>query len=390
MDYSSQFKELEYLFELKKINRHQPTTNKIQYIDVSVYEQQDVLDKEKKKIFGNIPLLAGHINQLDAVGSYILSDWDEFPYIIIKGEDHKIRAFMNVCRHRGSKIQFEQTSECLKALICPYHGWSYKLDGTLKGITQSYSFPNINKADYNLKEIWLQIHEGLIWVSPNPNLEFDIKSYLGEFYEDLAFFNVKDLSLYKKSKIVKKANWKLLIKTYLEGYHVPYLHKNTLSKSFKNGVISYKQHNDNIRLIAARANIMDALLYLESPAYEKNLNILDFASIYYILFPNTFFIFHPDYVSINYFYPVKPDVTIWTHEMYYDKSKFSPDESIRENQLNKRFIFTNDVVFDNEDFLIAEKVQCGIKAEIDAYHTIGKDEGLVYFFQTSIDKYVKG
>ena len=77
MDYSSQFKELEYLFELKKINRHQPTTNKIQYIDVSVYEQQDVLDKEKKKIFGNIPLLAGHINQLDAVGSYILSDWDE-------------------------------------------------------------------------------------------------------------------------------------------------------------------------------------------------------------------------------------------------------------------------------------------------------------------------
>ena len=121
-----------------------------------------------------------------------------------------------------------------------------------------------------------------------------------------------------------------------------------------------------------------------------DLNILDFASIYYILFPNTFFIFHPDYVSINYFYPVKPDVTIWTHEMYYDKSKFSPDESIRENQLNKRFIFTNDVVFDNEDFLIAEKVQCGIKAEIDAYHTIGKDEGLVYFFQTSIDKYVKG
>lgn len=87
---------------------------------------------------------------------------------------------------------------------------------------------------------------------------------------------------------------------------------------------------------------------------------------------------------------MKPDVTIWTHEMYYDKSKFSPDESIRENQLNKRFIFTNDVVFDNEDFLIAEKVQCGIKAEIDAYHTIGKDEGLVYFFQTSIDKYVKG
>lgn len=75
---------------------------------------------------------------------------------------------------------------------------------------------------------------------------------------------------------------------------------------------------------------MDALPYLESPAYEKNLNILDFASIYYILFPNTFFIFHPDYVSINYFYPVKPDVTIWTHEMYYDKSKFSPDESIRE------------------------------------------------------------
>ena len=387
MDYDSQFTELEYLLELKEIDRHQPMTEEIQYIDVSVYENPNILAKEKEQIFNKFPLMAGHITQLKEIGSYILSDWDDFPYIIIKGEDEKIRAFMNVCRHRGSKIQFEQTSECLKALICPYHGWSYKLDGTLKGITQSYNFPDINREKYNLKEIWLEIHEGLIWVNPNPDLKFDIKKYLGEFYEDFRFFNTEGLSFYKKSKIVKNANWKLLIKTYLEGYHVPYLHKDTLSKAFKKGVISYKRHNDNIRLIAARTNIMNVVPYLKDPS--KKLNILDFASIYYIFFPNTFFIFHPDYVSINYFYPLKPDETIWVHEMYYDKNKFSEDEMNLENQLSKRFIFTNDVVFDNEYFLIAEKVQCGIKTGVDKYHTIGKEEGLVYFFQCSIDEYTK-
>lgn len=139
MDYDSQFTELEYLLELKQIDRHQPMTEEIQYIDVTVYEDSNILAKEKEQIFNKFPLMAGHITQLKEVGSYILSDWDDFPYIIIKGEDGKIRAFMNVCRHRGPKIQFEQTSECLKSLICPYHGWSYKLDGTYLSYLQMSS-----------------------------------------------------------------------------------------------------------------------------------------------------------------------------------------------------------------------------------------------------------
>lgn len=114
MDYDSQFTELEYLLELKEIDRHQPMTEEIQYIDVSVYENPNILAKEKEQIFNKFPLMAGHITQLKEIGSYILSDWDDFPYIIIKGEDEKIRAFMNVCRHRMVWFQLE----LLNTLLC--------------------------------------------------------------------------------------------------------------------------------------------------------------------------------------------------------------------------------------------------------------------------------
>lgn len=122
-------------------------------------------------------------------------------------------------------------------------------------------------------------------------------------------------------------------------------------------------------------------------ADESSWRILEYASVYYSLFPNTFFIMHPDYVSVNCFYPLAPDRTIWVHDMVYDPSLFEGEEG--QQALKKRFEFTNDVVFDQEDFAIAERVQRGFSYGVDEFHTLGLEEGLLAIFQRNIDEVMK-
>jgi hypothetical protein len=116
---------------------------------------------------------------------------------------------------------------------------------------------------------------------------------------------------------------------------------------------------------------------------ECSWRIRDYASVYYSFFPNTFFIMHPDYVSFNSFFPLAPDRTLWVHDMLYDPSVFEGEPG--RLALKKRFDFTNDAVFDQEDFAVAEQVQDGFLYRPDECYTLGLEEGLLAIFRRNID-----
>jgi phenylpropionate dioxygenase-like ring-hydroxylating dioxygenase large terminal subunit len=377
MKQENQVSQLHNLFALRERGRHQEMLGEVIKLPTHIYSDQDYLEKEFRSVFRDFPIVAGHASKVREPGSYILSDWGKFPFIVVRGNDGKLRAFLNTCRHRGAQL-VDDTKDQLQAFVCPYHGWNYTLDGKIKVITQSYNFPDLDRTKYNLREFPVAEHMGLVWIHPSFGADLNIQGYLGEIAEDIEHFNIDNLVIYKKTKVIKNANWKLLLKTYLEGYHVPYLHRDTLYRSFKKGVIAHYEHGPNIRLVAARTNIEDA-----HRIPEEQWRILDYASVYYTLFPNTFFIMHPDYVSINQFWPQTPNKTLWPHEMLYRPQDF-PDE-IGQESLAKRFTFT-DAVFDNEDFAVAEGVQRGLDFAHDEVHTLGLEEGLVAVFQRSIDE----
>jgi len=377
MKHETQVALMHKLFALRERGRQQDMLGRVVQLPVNVYSEPAILDDELQSVFKNFPMVLGHASHVQEPGSYLLSDWDKFPVVVVRDNAGTLRAFLNMCRHRGAKL-VNGEEERLKAFVCPFHGWSYSLDGKLKGVTRSYNFPDLDPANCNLRELPVAEAFGLIWVHPTATASLDIRSYLGDIADDLEHFNIGELVSYKKTKVVKQANWKLLLKTYLEGYHVPYLHRTTLQAAFKNGVIAHYEHGPNIRLVAARTNIEEAMHVPES-----DWNILNFASVYYTLFPNTFFIMHPDYVSINMFFPIAPNQTIWTHEMLYRPADFQGKDA--EKSLAKRFEFTNDVVFDGEDFAVAEGVQSGIEFAPNEVHTLGLEEGLLGMFQASVD-----
>ncbi|MFI6344304.1 aromatic ring-hydroxylating dioxygenase subunit alpha [Streptomyces sp. NPDC050560] len=377
MQQHEQVSMLKRLMTLRETRRDEKMLDEVVTIPVTKYTDESLLDRELASAFGRFPLVACHSSALPDPGSYVTSDWDLFPYVVVRGEDGGVRAFYNQCRHRGARLVKERTG-AVKNFVCPFHGWVYGLDGALKGITRSQDFPGVNACDHGLIELPATESGGLVWLSRDRDAKLDIPAFLGAFHDDLVNFDVASLVPYKKTKVVKEANWKLLIKTYLEGYHVPYLHRDTLAFAFKRGVIAHDEDGPHFRLSAARTNIGET-----ASKPEDEWRILDYASVYYTLFPNTFFILHPDYVSINTFWPLAPDRTVWTHEMLYRAEDFTG--SAGQSALEKRFRFTNDTVFDQEDFAIAEEVQRGLLHGGSDHHVLGLAEGLLAMFQDTID-----
>ncbi|HET7500484.1 MAG TPA: SRPBCC family protein [Kofleriaceae bacterium] len=378
MKHETQVETLRTLLKLRERGRDQEMLGSIVRIPVRNYTDPDILNRELATVFRQCPMVAGHASHVREPGSYLLSDWNRFPYVVVRDQAGVLRGFLNVCRHRGAQIVSGDKPR-LKSLVCPFHGWVYNLDGSLRSISKPYDFPGLPTCEYGLKELPVAESNGLIWIHPTPGATLDPAAYLGRLGEDLEHFEIDKLVRYRKAVVVKKANWKLLLKTYLEGYHVPFLHRDTLEKGFKHGVIAHCEHGPHIRLAAARTNILDALK-VDSASWR----ILDYASVYYTLFPNTFFIMHPDYVSINAFYPEAHDRTIWTHEMLYRESDFVGEAG--QAALAKRFQFTNDVVFDLEDFAVTERVQEAERFGVNEFHTLGLEEGLLAMFQNSIDQ----
>lgn len=378
MHHDVQKQILDELLALHKGGRDQPMLNTVVQLPVGIYTDPDILANELASVFRNHPMLIGHASSVREPGSYLLGDWEQLPYVIVRNKEGQLRAFLNVCRHRGARI-VSGSEPCLKAFVCPFHGWSYDLNGELKGITKPYNFPGLDRSQFSLIELPVAERAGLIWVHPTPGAAIDLNEFLGPVGDDFDNFDLSSLVTFKKTRVVKKANWKILIKTYLEGYHVPYLHRNTLSYAFRNGVIAYSEYGSHMRLAAARTNFKD-MMNLES----ENRCILDFASVYYSIFPNAFFIMHPDYVSINLFYPEGTDQTIWTHEMLYRPELFEGESGV--NALEKRFSFTNDIVFDQEDFSVAEEIQCQLRSGGNKVHTLGLEEGLLVKFQQNIER----
>lgn len=377
MRHDVQTETLRTLRALHERQRDQDMLGEVVRVPVSKYTDPKILALEIGTVFRAYPMVAGHVSSLSNPGDYLLGDWARFPFVVVRNKDGALRAFLNTCRHRGARI-VAGTEPRLKAFVCPFHGWTYDLDGRLKGVTKSYNFPNLDYDAFSLQTLPVAERAGLVWIHPTPGATLDLDAFLGPIGNDLDHFGLNELISFRKTKVIKQANWKLLIKTYLEGYHVPYLHRTTLAQSFRKGVIAHYEHGPHIRLAAARTNFRDLL-----DTDPRQRQILDFVSIYYALFPNTFFIMHPDYVSVNAFYPETPDRTIWTHEMLYRPSEFQGEDA--QKALTNRFTYTSDTVFDREDFAVAEGVQLGLVDGANEYHTLGLEEGLLAIFQRSVD-----
>lgn len=189
------------------------------------YHSPALLELEKTELFKTHWQIACHISDLPDVGSYVSFDLCEERAIILRDKDHKVRAFHNICRHRGSRLVASEQGTCPGALVCPFHGWVYNLDGTLRGAARPESFPTLDKNEFGLKPIDMEIWHGLVFVRFNHGPQPSVAELLAPIEAEAAHYNIADHvptdGFWTEETPV---NWKSIRDVDNEGYHVPLAH----------------------------------------------------------------------------------------------------------------------------------------------------------------------
>jgi phenylpropionate dioxygenase-like ring-hydroxylating dioxygenase large terminal subunit len=189
------------------------------------YHSASLLELEKDEIFKTHWQIACHISDIPELGNYVTFDLCEERAIIIRDNDNNVRAFHNICRHRGSRLVAQEQGTCPNALICPFHGWVYNLDGTLRGAARPETFPDLDKDEFGLRAIDMEIWNGLVFLRFKSGPQPSVAELLAPIEEEAGAYNMADHvptdGIWTEETPV---NWKSVRDVDNEGYHVAMAH----------------------------------------------------------------------------------------------------------------------------------------------------------------------
>jgi choline monooxygenase len=188
-----------------------------------LYTDPAVLESEQELIFERTWQLAGHVSSLPRTGSYLTAQAGTQPVLVIRDEQGQLRAYKNVCRHRASRL-LSGAGQCKAAIRCRYHGWTYKLDGTLIGVPEGLGFgERLDKRALGLMPVRIEELCGLVFVNLDPEAA-PLAELVGDLPERLAPYRIETLRSFAPAGGTQPANWKAIADNYLEGYHIPIAH----------------------------------------------------------------------------------------------------------------------------------------------------------------------
>lgn len=190
------------------------------------YFSEELHELEKEELFRKHWQLACHVADVPEAGDFMTFDLAGERALIVRGRDGVVRGFHNLCRHRGSRVVAEERGHCKSALICPYHGWAFNLDGTLRGAAQPKSFPDLDPVEWGLKPLETEIWQGFVFVRFKESEQPSVAEIMGRFDAELAPYDMANMvpagtgSLEDETAV----NWKAVRDVDNEGYHVPKAH----------------------------------------------------------------------------------------------------------------------------------------------------------------------
>lgn len=203
--------------------------NMLHLLPVKAYTSQEWYDREQREIFSKTWRYAGFMEDVSAPGQYIAVQAGLNNIFVVMGRDRRLRAFHNICRHRGTQL-IRAVGKTQKVLTCPYHDWTYDLEGNLVSVPEEHEeFGKIDKSCLGLKPAKVDIWKSMIFVHPDPDAP-SIAEWFGPVEPHIGPHVPEELVEYKDLNIDYeiKANWKVVVENYIDVYHLSHLHSNTL------------------------------------------------------------------------------------------------------------------------------------------------------------------
>jgi glycine betaine catabolism A len=343
----------------------------VTHIDASAYTCADRYAAEQHALFKNLPQVVAP-SALVTSGTAIPHDGFGKPLLLTRDKGGTAHVFLNVCQHRGTRLVEGSAPLCARLLVCPYHAWSYTLDGKLAALPRPDTFPGLDKADHHLKELPSFEAGGLIWFSFEP-ADFAEAETLGH---DFDAFGLADMHLFARRTHDVAGNWKLIMDAFLESYHVQRLHSGTIGPFFKDGITAGDTIGDHRRAAVGRAEELNAVDMEDWPAVRRAMTFT------YQMFPACVLVVSPDYVNLMVLMPQSESRTLVEDFMLIPDK---PTTEKAKDHWQRSWDLLDGQVFGAEDFRAVALGQQGLSSGAIDRITLGTLETGIRLFHDSVE-----
>jgi choline monooxygenase len=308
----------------------------------SWYTDERVWELEKEAVFGRTWQVVGRVAQVERPGQYVTAEIGDEPVVVVRGSDGVLRAFFNVCRHHAAAVMTAREG-CVERLRCPYHGWTYGLDGVLKTTTEMGAIRNFDPAQNGLVPLRVETWESFVLVSLAPEAP-PLLDDLGALPAQVAPLRLSDLQFAERREYELECNWKVFVDNYLDGgYHVPFLHHGL------NSILSFRDYS---------VEVFDRFCLQSSPidpsgGEAMTASVRTGRALYYWLYPNFMLNWYEGYLDTNLVIPLGMKRTKVIFDFYFaDVGSAARERNGKSMDVSERI--------QDEDHAICESVQRGL------------------------------
>ena len=315
-------------------------------IPAAWYTDPRVAHLELQSVFSRNWQAVGRLAQLEKPGDYITASVANEPIVVVRGRDGKLRAFYNVCRHHAMTVMNEPCGHA-EHMRCPYHGWTYNLEGELRGMTEFEGVKNFERADNGLVPVRVEPWENFVFVNLDPNAA-SLHDFLGSLVKLVKPLGFRQLKFVERRSYIQNCNWKVYVDNFLDGgYHVPHMHKGL------NSVLDYTNYTiENVDRCCVQSSpvSVDAKSEASAAATRKGDR-----AYYFWQYPNFMLNWYEGYLDTNLVLPLGVDRCQVIFDFYFGDTSEANMPYVRQSMGVSELV-------QQEDIVICDGVQRGLSS----------------------------
>ena len=349
----------------------QATRNPVEH-----YGSEAHFQREQRALLRRVPLVAALGSELAQPGDFKRVEIAGLPVLLTRDRAGEVHAFLNVCRHRGTRLVDEEAG-CKHRFSCPYHAWTYANTGELLAAPHfEEGWPAQQKSELGLQALPCQERFGFIWVLATQGAALDVDEWFRDLAADLAALGLDRAAVAVEHTEIRDANWKTLVEGGIESYHFRIAHRKTIGPHFEDNLSSYQAFGPHLRSILPRTS-----LFKLDNSELRDCHLRDHANVLYTLFPSCQLLVQQDHVVMVHEQPLSASQTRLRLATLVPQERLDDAEHWQRNHEITRATLS-------EDFAIGESIQAGVTSGANASMQFGRFEGALDRFNQSIAHYL--